>query len=51
MEEVRPPLIGGNAGSGEGLDVVFHIWLEDLETANCTLEVEEEVRALTFVSA
>jgi hypothetical protein len=43
---VVAPLVSGDRGVGEGLDVVAQVRQEVLETTNSALEVEEEVGAL-----
>lgn len=43
VEEVCTPLLGGDALSVEGLDVVFHVRQEVVQPADGAFEMEEEV--------
>lgn len=47
VEQVGAPLFGRNALPGEGLDVVLHVWQEVLKTADCALQMQQEVGSLT----
>jgi len=47
VEQVSSPLLGRDALAVEGLDVVFHVWQEVVQTSDGSLEVEQEVRTLS----